>query len=62
MTGYEFGFLIVLIGGGLAVVITTFVYLGRLIAGRRSWGAPLTGLILFTIAAVIGWLVMSGLG
>ncbi len=57
--GLQFGFLIVLIGGGLAVVITTFVYLGRLVAGRRSWGAPLTGLILFLITAAIGYLVMS---
>ncbi len=58
--GVQAGFLIVVIGGGLAVLITTLVYLGRVIAGRRSWGAPLTGGILFGIAAFIGWLVMTG--
>lgn len=58
----EVGFFIVLIAGGLAVVITTFVYLGRVIAGRRSWGAPFTGLILFSVSAVIGALVMGALG
>lgn len=54
------GFLIAVIGGGIPVVITTFVYLGRIIGRRRSWGAPLTGGILFGIAAFIGWLVMTG--
>lgn len=58
----QFGYLIVLAGGGLAMLVTAFVYIGRLVAARRSWGAPLTGIILFSIAAVIGWFVMSGLG
>lgn len=56
----QIGFLIALIGGGIPVVITTFVYLGRIIGRRRSWGAPLVGIILFGIAAIIGWSVMNG--
>ncbi len=54
------GFLIAAIGGGIPVVITTFVYLGRIIGRRRSWGAPIVGIILFGIAAIIGWSVMNG--
>lgn len=54
------GFFIAAIGGGVPVIITTFIYLGRIIGRRRSWGAPLVGGILFGIAAVIGWLVMTG--
>ena len=56
----QFGFAIAVLGGGLIVAITTIVYLVRVIVGRRSWGAPLWGGILMSVAMVIGWFIMSG--
>lgn len=54
------GYLIALVGGGLAMLVSAIVYLARLVAGRRSWSAPLVGALLFSVAAVVGWLTMSG--
>jgi hypothetical protein len=56
----EAGYFIALIPSGLIFLITTIVYLVRLARGRRSWPAPLWGLILSSVACVIGWIVMSG--
>lgn len=56
----QVGFLVALIGGVGFVALTTLVYLGRVIRGRRSWTAPLWGLILMTAAVVTGYLIMSG--
>ena len=56
----QIGFLVALIGGAIVVVVTTVIYLGRLIVGRRSWSAPLWGLVLSTAVIVLGWLIMSG--
>ena len=55
----EAGFAIALFGAGIAFVITTIVYLVRIIVGRRSWSAPLWGLALITAAVIVGFLVMS---
>jgi hypothetical protein len=56
----QIGFLVALIGGAIVVVVTTVIYLVRLVVGRRSWSAPLWGLILSTAVIVLGWLIMSG--
>jgi uncharacterized membrane-anchored protein len=56
----EFGFLLALIGSGLAFLITTIAYLVRLARARRSWPAPLWGLILVSASCIVGWLIMSG--
>ena len=55
----EVGFGIAAFGSGIVVLVTTIVYLGRVIAGRRSWPAPLWGTILMTVALVIGYFVMA---
>lgn len=55
----EAGFGIALFGSIIVVFITTIVYLTRLARGRRSWGAPLWGIILMTVALVAGYLIMS---
>lgn len=54
----EIGFAIALIGGSAMVIITTIVYLARVVIGRRSWPAPLWGAILMSIMIVIGYFVM----
>lgn len=54
------GFLIALFGSAIVVLITTVVFLGRVIVGRRSWPAPLWGTILMTVALFVGYLVMLG--
>jgi hypothetical protein len=54
------GFLIALFGSALAVLITTLIYLVRVVVGRRSWPAPLWGTILMTVALLVGYLVMAG--
>lgn len=56
----EGGFAIALISSGTVFVITTIVYLVRLATARRSWPAPLWGLILVSAACVVGWLIMTG--
>ena len=53
------GAIIAVVGSGVVFVITTIVYLARLAMGRRSWPAPLWGLILVSAACVVGWLIMS---
>jgi hypothetical protein len=55
----EAGFAIALFGGGFVVIVTTLIYLVRVVAGRRSWPAPLWGLILMTVALFVGYLVMA---
>jgi len=54
------GFLIALVGGGVLFLVTTIVYLGRIIAGRRSWPAPLWGTFLMSAAILVGYAVMAG--
>lgn len=54
------GFLIAIVGGGILFLVTTIVYLGRIIVGRRSWPAPLWGTILMTAAILVGYAVMAG--
>lgn len=63
VTGYatgnlEGGFLVALVGSIASVVVTTLVFLVRLARARRSWPAPLWGLILVSAAAIIGYIVM----
>ena len=53
------GFAIALFGSGAVVIVTTIVFLGRVIAGRRSWSAPLWGAILMTVALLVGYFVMA---
>lgn len=60
MDQLEAGYGIALFGSGIVVVITTLVFLVRVIAGRRSWPAPLWGLILMTVALLVGYFVMAG--
>ena len=55
----EAGFAIALFLGGAIVLITTIIYLVRVIVGRRSWPAPLWGAILMSIAIAIGYAIMS---
>jgi hypothetical protein len=54
------GFLIALVGSGAAFAVTTLVFLVRLVRARRSWPAPLWGLILIAVASIVGYLVMLG--
>jgi hypothetical protein len=56
----EGGYLIALIGSSVVVAITTLVFLVRLARGRRSWPAPLWGLILLSAATILGFVVMGG--
>ena len=56
----QIGFLVALIAGSGFVAITTLVYLSRVIFGRRSWPAPLWGLVLMTASVGTGYLIMSG--
>jgi hypothetical protein len=53
------GLSIALFGSGIIVLVTTIVYLARVVAGRRSWRAPLWGTILMSVALVVGYVVMS---
>ena len=55
----EAGALIAVIGSGLAFLVTTIVYLARLATAKRSWPAPLWGLILVSAACVVGYLIMA---
>jgi hypothetical protein len=52
------GFAIALVGSSVAFGVTTIIFLVRLARARRSWPAPLWGLILLAVASVIGYLVM----
>jgi uncharacterized membrane protein YgdD (TMEM256/DUF423 family) len=54
------GFAIALFGAAVLVIITTVIYLARVIIGRRSWPAPLWGTILMSVALIIGYAVMAG--
>jgi hypothetical protein len=54
----ESGYFIALIASGTAFVITTIVYLVRLASAKRSWPAPLWGLILVSAACTLGWIIM----
>lgn len=59
MDQLEAGYAIALFGSGVVVVITTLIFLVRVIAGRRSWPAPLWGVILMTVALFVGYIVMA---
>jgi hypothetical protein len=54
-----FGVALATVGSGIVFVITTIVYLVRLATARRSWPAPLWGLILIAVACLVGWLIMT---
>jgi hypothetical protein len=53
-----FGVVLAVFGSGIVFVITTIVYLVRLATARRSWPAPLWGLILISASCTIGYLIM----
>jgi len=53
------GFAIALFGSIAIFGVTTLVYLVRMARGRRSWTAPLWGLILISATSIIGYLVMG---
>ena len=53
-----FGIVLAVFGSGIVFVITTIVYLARLATARRSWPAPLWGLILVSVACTVGYLIM----
>jgi hypothetical protein len=55
----EGGYFIALIASGTVFVITTIVYLVRLATAKRSWPAPLWGLILISAACTVGWFIMG---
>lgn len=57
--GLQIGFLVAAIGSAIAVGITTISYLARIARGRRSWSAPLWGLILMSAALIFGYVTMS---
>lgn len=54
----EFGWMTALIGGGGLYAITTLVFLGRLVSGRRSWTAAFTGTVLVTASLLVGFAIM----
>jgi hypothetical protein len=54
-----FGIAIAVFGSGIVFVITTIVYLVRLATARRSWPAPLWGLILVSVACIAGYFIMT---
>jgi hypothetical protein len=53
-----FGIVLAVFGSGIVFVITTIVYLVRLATAKRSWPAPLWGLILVSVSCVVGYLIM----
>lgn len=53
-----FGIVLAVFGSGIVFVITTIVYLVRLGTARRSWPAPLWGLILVSVACTAAYLIM----
>ncbi len=55
----EVGFVIAVAGSILAVGISTLAYLVRLARARRSWPAPLWGLVFLSAATIVGYLVMA---
>ncbi|CAN5317801.1 hypothetical protein BH11ACT5_BH11ACT5_13810 [soil metagenome] len=55
----EAGYGIALFGAAIIFIITTLIYLVRIVVGRRSWPAPLWGTILMSVAIVIGYVVMA---
>ncbi len=57
--GIQIGFLIAIIGSALAVGITTISYLVRIAQGRRSWSAPLWGIVLMSAALIFGYVTMA---
>ncbi len=54
----SFGLGIAVFGGGAVVLLTTIIYLSRVVVGRRSWPATLWGIILMSLAIVVGYFVM----
>ncbi|MEO7122883.1 MAG: hypothetical protein ABJA94_00625 [Rhodoglobus sp.] len=55
----EGGFAFALVGTVAAVAVTTLVYLVRLARARRSWSSPLWGLILLSVACIVGYFIMQ---
>ncbi len=58
--GVEAGFVIAVVGSALTWLITSLTYLFRIAAGRRSWTAPLWGIIIMPVFLVAGFAVMNG--
>ena len=56
----EGGFAIAVFGSAGAVIVTTIIYLVRIIIGRRSWPAPMWGTIIMTAALLLGYGIMFG--
>lgn len=50
---------IAVFGGAIPVIVTTLIYLVRVIMGRRSWTAPLVGAILMTVVLFVGYIIMA---
>lgn len=57
--GVEFGLYLAIYGGGAFVIITTIVYLVRIITARRSWPAPVWGTVLMSLSMLVGWIIMA---
>lgn len=53
------GFFLAALGSGIPVIITTLIYIVRITRGRRSWTAPLTGLVLIAIANIVGFSIAA---
>lgn len=56
----DFGLGFAIFGSGIVFVITTITYLVRLARARRSWGAPLWGIILISLTCGLSYFIMSG--
>ncbi len=55
----QVGFTVALFGSIALFVITTIAYLARIARGRRSWSAPLWGLILMSGLNILGFAIMA---
>lgn len=56
----DLGFNVALFGGGGILLISTLVYLVRILRGRRSWTATLWGTILMSACVVLGYILVLG--
>ena len=55
MAGFGIAFFV----SSIVFVITTIIYLVRLAVAKRSWPAPLWGLILVSASCTIGYVIMT---
>jgi hypothetical protein len=56
----QLGFVIGVVGTSSVWLISTINFLIRVAVGRRSWTAPLWGIILMTVSLVVGFAIMNG--